>query len=120
MADLSNNPAHSFIERLHAARSAIKPFDPWADTLRKVRGSVGSDGVRRIATEAVFDLLDLPQFQRTPEAGKRIKMIMLALGWTPVRERHVTSRGRASRVRGYARMNVPVEPRTPPSDHDNP
>jgi hypothetical protein len=29
---------------------------------------------------------------------------MVDLGWTPVRSRHVTSRGRAARVRGYARM----------------
>jgi hypothetical protein len=36
---------------------------------------------------------------------------MVDLGWTPVRSRHVTSRGRAARVRGYARMPVPAESR---------
>jgi hypothetical protein len=91
----------AFLERLRAARSNIKPFDPWTDALQKIRGETGSDGVDRIATEAVFDVLDLPRFQRTPEAGKRIKTIMLELGWVPVRARHVTSRGRAARVRGY-------------------
>lgn len=94
----------SFVARLRAASSAIKPSDPWTDPLRTVKGQLGSDGIARIATEAVFDALDLPPLQRTPESGKRIKKIMLKLGWTPVRSRHVIGRGRASRVRGYARL----------------
>ena len=104
MAWLSNGSEQSFIARLRAACATIEPSDPWTDALRRVKGKLGSDGVARIATEAVFDLLELPRFQRTPEAGKRIKTIMLKLGWTPVRARHVTSRGRAARVRGYARI----------------
>ena len=103
MAWLTSGSGVSFISRLRAARSNIKPSDPWTDALRNVQGKTGSDGVDRIATEAVFDVLELPRFQRTPEAGKRVKTIMLELGWTPVQERrHVTSRGRAARVRGYA------------------
>ena len=103
MAWLSSGSGVSFISRLRAARSNIKPSDPWTDALRKIRGQTGHDGVERVATERVFDILDLPRFQRTSDAGKRIKTIMMELGWTPVRARHVTSRGRA-RVRGYARM----------------
>jgi hypothetical protein len=110
MAWLSSGLRQPFIERLRAVRTTIKPFDPWTDVLRKIRGQTGSDGVDRIATEAAFDVLDLPRFQRTPEAGKRIKTIMMELGWTPVRARHVTSRGRAARVRGYARMPARIEP----------
>jgi hypothetical protein len=96
----------SFLARLRAARANIKPLDPWANTLRSVKGNVGTDGVSRIATEAIFDVLGLPRLQRTPEAGKRIRTIMVELGWTAVRARHVTSRGRASRVRGYARSGI--------------
>jgi hypothetical protein len=104
MAWLSNGSEQSFIARLRAARSTIKPFDPWTSALRNVKGNLGTDGVSRIATEQVFDVLELPRLQRTPEAGKRIRAIMVELGWTAVRARHVTSRGRASRVRGYARF----------------
>jgi hypothetical protein len=93
----------AFLERLRAARSALKPSDPSIDTLRKIRGQIGHDGVERIATDAAFEQLDLPPLKRTPEAAKRLKILMVTLGWTPVRSRHVTSRGRASRVRGYAR-----------------
>jgi hypothetical protein len=82
------------------------------NALRKIRGQIGLyDGVERIATDAVFEQLDLPRLQRTPEAAKRIKLLMVELGWTPVRSRHVTSRGRAARVRGYARMPILAEPR---------
>ena len=97
-------PKGSFVERLRAARSRIKPPHPWTAPLRNIRGQIGYDGVERIATDAVFEQLDLPPLKRTPEAAKRLKGLMVDLGWTPVRSRHVTSRGRAARVRGYARM----------------
>ena len=97
---VSTGSAQPFIERLRAARSNIKPSDPWTDVLRKIRGQTGHDGVERVATDAVFELLDLPALKRTPEAAKRLKILLVNLGWTPVRSRHVTSRGRARRGRG--------------------
>jgi hypothetical protein len=78
--------------------------------LQKIKSQVGHDGLERIATDAVFEQLYLPPLKRTPEAAKRLKLLMVDLGWTPVRSRHVTSRGRAARVRSYARMRVSVEP----------
>jgi hypothetical protein len=101
----------SFLERLREARETIKPSDRWTALLRTIRGQIGHDGVARISTEAIFEQIDLPPLKRTPEAAKRLKLLMVDLGWTPVRSRHVTSRGRAARVRGYARMRVPVEAR---------
>jgi hypothetical protein len=109
--DLMTNypPNPSFVERLRASRT-IKPSDPWTALLRNnIRGQVGHDGVERIATDAVFERLDLPPLKRTPEAAKRLKLLMVDLGWTPVRARCVTSRGRAARVRGYARMKQSVQ-----------
>jgi hypothetical protein len=94
----------SFVERLRFTRQTLTPQDPWTALLRNIRGQVGHDGVERIATDTVFEQLDLPRLKRTPEAAKRLKLLMAELGWTPVRSRHVTSRGRAARVRGYARM----------------
>ena len=105
MAWISGAPGQSFIERLRATRQAIKPPHPWTTPLRNIRGQIGHDGVERIATDAVFEQLDLPRLQRTPEAAKRVKLLMVDLGWTPVRARAVTARGRAARVRGYARMS---------------
>jgi hypothetical protein len=104
----------SFLERLRAARSNIKPSDPWMDALRTIKGQLGHDGIERIATEAVFEQLDVVPIKRTPEAAKRLKGLMVTLGWVPVRSRHVTSRGRAARVRGYARMPVRAAPAPDP------
>jgi hypothetical protein len=96
----------SFVETLQSARKTIKPSDPWTALLRNIRGQIGHDGLERIATDAVFEQLDLPLLKRTPEAAKRLRGLMVELGWTPVRARAVTARGRAARVRGYARMPV--------------
>ena len=95
----------SFVERLRDNRQTIKPSDPWTAPLRNIRGQIGHDGVARISTDRVFEIMDIPRLKRTPEAAKRLKLLMVDLGWTPVRSRHVNSRGRASRVRGYARMS---------------
>jgi hypothetical protein len=105
-----HDAAPSFVERLKAHRT-IKPSDPWTAALRKIRGQVGHDGVERIATETVLEQLGVPPVKRTPEAAKRLRHLMVELGWTPVRARAVTARGRAARVRGYARMRVSAEPR---------
>jgi hypothetical protein len=94
----------SFVEHLRIRRQTITPSDPWTAPLRNVRGQIGHDGVERIATDAVFELLDLPRLKRTPKAAKRLRRLMVEIGWVPIRARHVTSRGRAARVRGYARL----------------
>ena len=101
---LEDNPASSFVERLKAYQT-IQPSDPWINSLRNIRGQVGHDGLERISTEAVFEKLEVPPIKRTPEAAKRLRGVMVELGWTPVRSRHVTSRGRAARVRGCARQS---------------
>lgn len=94
----------SFIERLRATRQTIAPPDGWVDVLRTIKGQTGYyDGVERVSTEAIFEKLGVPPVKRTPAAAKRLRAIMTQLGWCPVRSRHVTSRGRAARVRGYAR-----------------
>ena len=92
----------SFVAQLHTIQT-IKPSHPWTASLRRIKGSKGSDGVERIPTDRIFDYLDLPPFKRTPEAAKQVRGVMVELGWTPIRARAVSARGRAARVRGYAR-----------------
>lgn len=95
----------SFVERLRIMRETTAPSDPWTAPLRNIRGQIGHDGVERIATDTVFEQLDLPRLKRTPEAAKRLRRLLVEIGWVPIRARHVMSRGRAARVRGYARMS---------------
>lgn len=98
-----------FLEILRAAaaegRTTKPPNDPagWATKLRNCRGQVGHDGLERITTERLFDLLEAPRHHRTPEAAKKLKDVMLGLDWTAVRVSAPTARGRAARVRGYCR-----------------
>jgi hypothetical protein len=72
----------SFVEHLRTTRQTVKPSDPWMASLRNIQGSLGSDGIERISTERVFELLDLPRLKRTPEAAKRLRCLMVELGWT--------------------------------------
>ena len=105
----------SFVERLRVTRLTQTPADPWTSLIQlRVRGQIGHDGVERISTDRVFELLEISRLMRTPEASKRLKILMLMMNWTPIRARCVTSRGGASRVRGYARMPVsaPFRPLT--------
>jgi len=95
----------SFIERLREARNTITPSNPWLPLLSKVKGQRGIDGLERISTEHVFERLNLPPVKRTPQAAKLVCQLMTDLGWSPARVRAITSRGRAARVRGYARMS---------------
>jgi hypothetical protein len=84
--------------------SVLKPSHHWMPVLEKLTGRIGSDRIERIATEKAFDALGLLRHERTPEAAKQLRTLMVELGWTAVRTMDVTSRGRASRVRGYARV----------------
>ena len=100
----------AWTEEIRAARENRSwPDHPWRPILQTIEGDVGCDGVERIATDRLFDLLDvllpegMPRYKRTPEAQKQLKAQMVLLGWCPVRARLVT-RGFAARVRAYARM----------------
>jgi hypothetical protein len=107
----------AWTEQLRAAGETKKAAaeHPWRAILSDITGNIGHDGVERIATDRVFDLLDVllpegvPRYKRTPEAQKQLKAQMVLLGWCPVRARLVT-RGFAARVRAYARMPRQAQP----------
>ena len=95
----------SFISTIRKAREEIQAqqSDPWFVRLSAVRGKIGDDGVERIATHTLFDLLELTQRGRTAAAGRRLAEIMRGLGWSPIRARGLTPTGLKDQVRGYAR-----------------
>jgi hypothetical protein len=77
--------------------------DPWRLTLERVRGEVCDDGVARITTQALFDLLEVPQRNRGAAACRRLAQLMRSLGWSAVRVRGLTRGGYLEQVRGWAR-----------------
>ena len=98
-------PVPSFIERLRTlAVVHSQPTDPWRAKLATLKGQIGSDGVSRLSTAAVFDALEVAALERTPAAGKRVKALMESLGWVATRQVSLSPSGTAARMRGFARQ----------------
>jgi hypothetical protein len=95
----------SLLARLHTAQAelATRDSDPWALRLGRIRGAVGDDGIERITTQTVFDVLEVPQRNRRAAACHRLAKLMTELGWTAVRVRGLTRGGYREQVRGYCR-----------------
>lgn len=77
--------------------------DPWRFPLARVRGELGADGVARVTTQALFDLLEVSQGNRGAAACRRLARLMRSLGWSGVRVRGLTRGGYLEQVRGWAR-----------------
>jgi hypothetical protein len=95
----------SFRDLLRQGRTQVlaHPADPWRLRLERARGKVGDDDVERVSTQALFDLLELPQRGRTAGACRRLAKLMCGLGWSPIKARGLTQSGFRDQVRGYAR-----------------
>jgi hypothetical protein len=96
-------------EGAEAARK-VTAGDPWEPTLRKLKGRVAHDGVERISTNDVFDVLEVPM-RRRASLTVRLSRVMRRLGWTNIRARGLNPGSYRDRVRGYAR-EVPGHPAT--------
>jgi hypothetical protein len=77
--------------------------------LKRVRGQTGFDGLERISTQTLMDILEVPQRQRTAGAYRHLCKLMSELGWRPVRVRDFNGRGFKEQIRGYIRDSRPPE-----------
>jgi len=96
----------TFMERLRKAEAELAPTetaDPWRLPLERLHGKIGDDGIERVTTQIVFDILGIPQRHRGTGACRRLAKLMAELGWTAVRVRGVTRGGYLEQVRGYCR-----------------
>jgi hypothetical protein len=94
----------SFLEKIRAAQAeAAQPIDPWRLRLERVRGTTGFDGLERISTQMLMDILEVPQRKRTAGTYRHLATLMAELGWTSVRVRDFTRGGYLEQVRGYVR-----------------
>ena len=92
----------SWIGKMYAEMAA-RNADPWRLRLEQLRGKIGDDGIERITTQTVFDILEIPQRSRSTSACRRLARLMGELKWTAVRVRGLTRGGYREQVRGYAR-----------------
>lgn len=95
----------SFLAKLRAAEAEAVPqvADPWRLRLERVQGKVDFDGLERVSTQTVLDLLEVPQRGRTAGVYRRLAQLMSEFGWTAVRVRDLTRGGYKEQVRGYCR-----------------
>jgi hypothetical protein len=96
---------HSFLEKLQVESAAVEhPADPWLAPLQRVRGTLEFDGMERISSQFLLDMLEVPQRSRTAGTYRRLARLMAELGWTAVRVRDLTRGGYKEQVRGYCRI----------------
>jgi hypothetical protein len=95
----------TFIERLRKVRSEAlsRNADTWRIRLERVRGKIGDDGIERVSTQTLFDVLDVPQGGRSAGACRRLAALMRDLGWHPIKARGLTQTDVRDQIRGWAR-----------------
>lgn len=95
----------SFIASLKLAREHVRKTakDAWHLRLEGLKGKKWDDGIERISTQTVFDILEVPHRSRSAGAARRLAKLMRELGWHPIKARGLTPGGFRDQVRGYAR-----------------
>jgi hypothetical protein len=94
----------SLLGQLKIASAEIEcPADPWLAPLQRVHGKVEFDGMERVSSQALLDMLEVPQRSRTAGTYRRLAKLMVELHWTAVRVRDRTRGGYLEQVRGYVR-----------------
>ena len=66
--------------RQSQAEAAARRADPWVIRLERIRGKVGDDGIERVTTQILFDILEVPQRSRAAGACRRLAKLMAELG----------------------------------------
>ena len=120
-ADPRSNERIPWVELLRRtkAEGLARSADPWRLRLERVRGKTDYNGVERISTQDLFDILEVPQRARSAGACRRLAALMRKLGWTPMKARGLGQSGYREQVRGYARdqRNLARSPGGPSPSH---
>jgi len=91
------------LQQIRAEVQATRTEDPWRLPLARVRGKTWDDGIERVSTQTLFDILEVPQRRRNAGAWRRLAKLMRELGWSPIKTRGLTPGGFRDQVRGWAR-----------------
>jgi hypothetical protein len=95
----------SWLSKLEKAKAeiAVQNVDPWLLPLGRVRGKIDFDGIERVTTQMLLDVLEVPQRSRRAGTYRKLSKLMVELGWTPVRVRDFNCRGYKEQIRGFCR-----------------
>ena len=71
----------TILEEFRQARAerAARDADPWRLPLERLQGKIGDDGIERITTQLLFDILEVPQRSRGAGACRRLAKLMAEL-----------------------------------------
>src|SRR5262245_13369889 len=63
----------SWLDKLREAQAegAARNADRWRLPLERLHGKIGADGIERVTTQTVFDILEIPQRSRGAGAADR-------------------------------------------------
>lgn len=94
----------SLLGKLREESLAINcPDDPWLAPLERVHGKVEFNGLERVSSQSLLDMLQVPMRCRTAGTYRRLAKLMAELGWAAVRVRDLNRGGYKEQVRGYVR-----------------
>jgi hypothetical protein len=98
----------SFLQKLEHAKgeAIVRDADPWRAPLERLHGQIGDDGVERVTTQTVLDVLEVKQRARRSGTYRRLAKLMAELGWSAIRVRGLTRGSYLEQVRGWARCPV--------------
>lgn len=77
--------------------------DPWRRKLENIKGVIGDDGIERIASQTVGDILELKRNAQSPRQRAKIARLMGDLGWRKCKTRGLNRGAYRSVLNGYAR-----------------
>jgi hypothetical protein len=103
--DLVPNFPLSWLERLHSEKVRLenRNADVWVPILERAKGVVDHDGIERITSQSLLDILKVPMGKRKNEHYQRLTKIMIELGWSSHRIHGITAGGYREQVHGFCR-----------------
>jgi hypothetical protein len=96
----------TWLRRLGDAQvgSVTPDGDRWRRPPERLHGQIGDDGIERITTQRVLDVLGVPQRARRSGTYHRLAKLMAELGWSAVRG--LTRGSYLEQMPGFARCPV--------------
>ena len=75
----------SWLGKIKAAEAELtaRNADPWRLPLERVHGKIDFDGLERVSSQTILDMLEVPQRNRRAGTYRHLAKLMVELGWTP-------------------------------------
>ena len=105
----------SLLGKLKAAKAELEmPEDPWLAPLQRVRGKVEFDGMERVSSQTLLDVVAVPQRSRTAGTYRRLAKVNGRTGLDGCTGSGTDTRWLSRAGQGLLpRCTIPFEPKKP-------